>query len=78
MRSTAGGVLLLLAALGGAGGAGAEKSALERDPKGWIDLLPGKDLRGWKRVPIAPFWEPLSRRWRVSRLVSTSLIATMP
>jgi len=31
-----------------------EKSALERDPKGWIDLLPGKDLAGWKRVPIAP------------------------
>jgi 3-keto-disaccharide hydrolase len=30
------------------------KSALERDPKGWVDLMPGKDLRGWKRVPIAP------------------------
>ncbi len=30
------------------------KSALESDPKGWIDLLPGKDLKGWKRVPIPP------------------------
>lgn len=30
------------------------KSALETDPKGWEDLLPGKDLKGWKRVPIPP------------------------
>src|SRR5581483_1292602 len=22
--------------------------------QGWIDLLPGPDLKGWKRVPIAP------------------------
>ena len=32
----------------------AGKSALESEPKGWVDLLPGKDLQGWKRVPIAP------------------------
>src|SRR5262245_53795992 len=30
------------------------KSALESDPNGWADLLPGKDLQGWKRVPIPP------------------------
>lgn len=24
------------------------------DAGGWVDLMPGKDLRGWKRVPIAP------------------------
>jgi hypothetical protein len=30
------------------------QSALEADPKAWIDLFPGKDLKGWKRVPIAP------------------------
>ncbi len=30
------------------------KSALEADPTGWTDLLPGKDLKGWKRVPIPP------------------------
>jgi hypothetical protein len=30
------------------------KSALETDPTGWIDLMPGKDLKGWKRVPLAP------------------------
>jgi hypothetical protein len=30
------------------------KSALERDPKGWLDLMPAKGLEGWKRVPLAP------------------------
>lgn len=30
------------------------KSALETDATGWTDLMPGKDLKGWKRVPIAP------------------------
>src|SRR5262245_39968323 len=30
------------------------KSALETDATGWIDLLPGKDLDGWKRVSIPP------------------------
>ncbi len=28
------------------------KSALESDPTGWVDILPGKDLAGWKRVPL--------------------------
>jgi len=32
----------------------AAKSALETDPKGWTDLLEGKDLKHWKRVPIPP------------------------
>lgn len=26
------------------------KSALETDPKGWEDLTPGPDLKGWKRA----------------------------
>ena len=30
------------------------KSALETDPKGWIDLLANADLKDWKRVPIPP------------------------
>jgi hypothetical protein len=30
------------------------KSALETDPTGWIDLMPGPDLKGWKRVPLPP------------------------
>jgi 3-keto-disaccharide hydrolase len=30
------------------------KSALELDPKGWVDLLGTKDLKNWKRVPVPP------------------------
>jgi hypothetical protein len=30
------------------------KSAIERDPSGWVDLMPGRDFKGWKRVPIDP------------------------
>ncbi|MCI0458923.1 MAG: DUF1080 domain-containing protein, partial [Gemmataceae bacterium] len=29
-------------------------SALEADPSGWIDLLPGRDLNGWRRVVLPP------------------------
>src|SRR5262249_1099463 len=29
-----------------------DKSALEKDPKGWIDLQPIKNLPYWKRVPL--------------------------
>lgn len=32
----------------------ATKSALERDPKGWINLLSDKSLKNWKRLPLAP------------------------
>lgn len=31
-----------------------KRTALETDPAGWTDLMPGKDLTGWKRVPIPP------------------------
>lgn len=31
-----------------------EKSALETNPEGWLDLSPGKDLKGWKRVALFP------------------------
>jgi len=31
-----------------------EPSALEKDSAGWIDIFPGKDLAGWKRVAIPP------------------------
>src|SRR5262249_1725607 len=44
-----------------------EKSALERDPQGWTDLLPGPDLRGWKRVPIPPDKTLAAKNpWRVA------------
>jgi hypothetical protein len=44
------------------------KSALESDPKGWIDLLAGPDLKDWKRVPIPP-GSKLSQRnpWSVDK-----------
>jgi hypothetical protein len=50
---------LMLAALlvllpGSAGEPKETKSALETDPAGWIDLLAGRDLKDWKRVPIPP------------------------
>lgn len=32
----------------------AEKSALERDSKGWQDLTPDNKLTGWKRIPLGP------------------------
>lgn len=54
MRSTTCSVLLGLVLAGVVPAEDREKSALEKDPKGWIDLLPGKDLSGWKRIPIAP------------------------
>lgn len=30
------------------------KNAPQADPAGWIDLMPGKDLKGWKRIPLPP------------------------
>lgn len=48
---------LLSVVLAGCGAAVAREgheSALERDPNGWMDLFPGRDFKGWKRVPIDP------------------------
>ncbi len=42
---------LLLALAGNVGAqaqAGDAKSALETDPKGWTDLMPSKDLKGYQ------------------------------
>jgi len=35
-------------------GAGPEKSALEADSAGWVDVMPTADLKGWSRVPVPP------------------------
>jgi hypothetical protein len=43
MTSTAAAILVLASCAGAPGGGGEE-----------IDLMPGKDLRGWRRVPIKP------------------------
>ena len=47
MRAGLIGVLLLVAS-------GLSLVRAGEDTKGWVDLLPGPDLKGWKRVPIAP------------------------
>lgn len=36
-------------------------SALESDPKGWIDIMPSADLNGWTRVPVPP-GDPLGKQ----------------
>ena len=41
------------------------KSAFEADPKGWVDVMPPADLKGWSRVPVPP-GTPLGKaQWRV-------------
>lgn len=49
-------LLALACALGCSGPAlGAESaSALESEPDGWVDILPGADLKGWYRVAVPP------------------------
>lgn len=45
---------------------GAEgKSKLESDPEGWVDLLPGTDLKGWYRVPVPPTGQLGRQQWHV-------------
>jgi hypothetical protein len=44
------------------------QSALETDPSGWTDLMPGTDLQGWRRVVLPPD-EKLNAKnpWSVDR-----------
>jgi Domain of Unknown Function (DUF1080) len=48
-----------------------EPSALTRDPKGWVDILPGPKLKGWSRVA------PISSRG-VKSLVNPDLAVWIP
>jgi hypothetical protein len=48
-----------------------EPSALSADPKGWVDILPGPDLKGWLRVA------PISTR-KVKSLVNPKLAVWVP
>lgn len=43
----------------------ATKSKLEADPKGWIDILPSTDLKGWFRVPVPPTGQLGREQWHV-------------
>ena len=64
-------VLIALIATCGYGRAvqGAEgpetKSALEADPQGWTDILPGAGLQGWYRVPVPPTGKLGREQWHV-------------
>src|SRR5688500_17274523 len=44
-----------------------ERSALETDPKGWVDILPGAKLEGWTRVPIKSVLNAGVPVWKVDR-----------
>jgi hypothetical protein len=44
--------MVVTAALAGLGQE--SKSALEADPSGWVDVFPGKEFKGWKRLPLDP------------------------
>lgn len=41
------------------------RSALEQDPQGWIDIMPGADLKGWYRVPVPPTGKLGRDQWHV-------------
>lgn len=44
---------------------GGGRSALESDPNGWTDLLPGEDLKGWKRVTLPDNKRTDKNPWKV-------------
>jgi hypothetical protein len=48
-------------------GKGIEKSALEADPQGWVDIMPPADLKGWSRVPVPPTGKLGREQWHVDR-----------
>ena len=41
------------------------KSALESNPKGWTDIMPAGDLKGWYRVPVPPTGKLGREQWHV-------------
>ncbi len=47
---------------------GAEtRSALQRDPQGWVDILPPTDLKGCYRVPVPPTGQLGREQWHVEK-----------
>jgi hypothetical protein len=47
---------------------GAEtRSAWESDPRGWVDILPSSDLKGWYRVPVPPSGQLGREQWHLDR-----------
>ena len=46
-------------------GAAETTSRLESEPKGWVDILPPADLKGWYRVPVPPGGKLGREQWHV-------------
>ena len=47
---------------------GAEsQSKLESEPRGWVDILPSADLKGWYRVPVPTTGQLGREQWHVDR-----------
>ncbi len=44
---------------------GQERSLLEREPQGWVDIMPGPQLQGWTRLPIYPDPSPAVSQWKL-------------
>jgi len=44
---------------------GESKSQLESDPQGWLNILPGAELKEWYRVPIPPTGKLGREQWHV-------------
>src|SRR5262249_986844 len=59
-----GAMFLPLVQLRAAEGSDAER-ALEGDPEGWVDILPGPELKGWIRVPVPPTGKLGRAQWHV-------------
>jgi hypothetical protein len=54
------------------GASGQAPSALETDPKGWIDILPKASFKGWVRAELPPgkTLDPVTQ-WKVDRATRT-------
>lgn len=42
-----------------------EPSALEREPQGWADIMPGPQLQGWTRLGIPPIPRAPESQWKL-------------
>lgn len=60
------GLAMVIGLCAGRAALGADRpSALESNPQGWQDILPGADLKGWYRVPVPPGGKLGRQQWYV-------------
>jgi hypothetical protein len=55
----------IIVAMANLAGANPEKSALESDASGWVDVMPPADLKDWSRVPVPPGAPLGKQQWHV-------------